>query len=75
MEEPESNIKYKESNPGRLNRQKSESIKIIQKAWERRTNKYICPNHVTVLWFPIQKKPNAEVNESNILALKELSRL
>ena len=60
---------------GRLNRQKSESIKIIQKAWERRTNKYICPNPVTVPWYPSQQQPNAEVNESHILAFEELSRL
>ena len=43
MEEPKSNIKCKKSNPGRLKRQKSENIKIMQKAWERRPNEYTCP--------------------------------
>ena len=75
MEELESNLKCKEGNPKRLNRQKFESIKRMQKACERGAQEYTCPNPVTILWCPKQNQPNEEVNESHILALEDLSRL
>ena len=75
MEEPKSNLKYKRSNSERLKKKKLLSIKRMQKEWEWGTNKYICPNSVTIFQCHSQKKPNTEVNESHILAPKELSKL
>ena len=46
-----------------------------KRAWEWGTNEYVCPNSVTILWCLSQKQPNAEVNESHILASEELSKL
>ena len=75
MEEPKPSFKWKEKFGKTQKDKKSKSIKRMQKAWEWGKNEYICPYSVTILWCLSYKKPNAEVNEPNILASEELSGL